>query len=241
MAAALKAGMRHLYMLDGSEVDVELETPWTERRNSRSRCIGAITFIDAAVGGTGFLDRAAREFHFVGQRAVDHLDHPNCQTACYRCLKAYQNQRHHNLLSWPRVIEDLRELSLSAPEALGRELDDDAAPSPWLDAYDAGVGSPLEHRFLRLFESQGFDVEKQVPISANDGEAPISIADFVLKGTRTAIYVDGAAFHQGKYLRRDCFIRDRLRQGNLGWQVVELAAGDLANKDKVVARLRTRT
>jgi superfamily II DNA/RNA helicase len=90
------------------------------------------------------------------------------------------------------------------------------------DEDDAGVGSPLELRFLRLFESQGFDVEKQVPISANDSEAPVSIADFVLKGTRTAIYVDGAAFHQGKYLRRDRFIRDRLRQGNLGWQVVEL-------------------
>ena len=50
----------------------------------------------------------------------------------------------------------------------------------WLKANGAGVGSPLELKFLRLFEEHGFHHEKQVPASPTDGGAPISVADFAV-------------------------------------------------------------
>jgi hypothetical protein len=71
------------------------------------------------------------------------------------------------------------------PAAVG-DVDD---PRPWLEAHAAGVGSPLELRFLRLFEAHGFHPAKQVPVAPRDGETPISIADFAVPERRLAIYI----------------------------------------------------
>lgn len=104
----------------------------------------------------------------------------------------------------------------------------------WLDAYAEGVGSPLELKFLKEFEKHGFLPEKQVPVSPNDGEAPISIADFAAPEKRLAIYIDGAAFHVGERLRRDPWIREKLRNGEPPWTVVELRVGDLRGINEII-------
>ncbi|MGQ9369061.1 DEAD/DEAH box helicase [Azospirillum sp. ST 5-10] len=238
LAAALRAGLRHLYMLDGAEIDAELEHHWTERTDGGARRLGAITFIDAAVGGTGFLERAAREMHLVAARALDHLDHPNCQSACYRCLKSYQNQRFHEHLHWPRIEADVAALAAAAPTPVPLAAADTDDPRPWLDAYAEGVGSPLELRFLALFRKHGLAVDKQVRLSADPGGPCITVADFVITGTRVAIYVDGASFHTGENLRRDRFIRDRLRNGSIRYIVEELTARDLQRGGTLVEALR---
>lgn len=233
---ALWMGMRHLFMLDGSELEFELE-PMCKMSAPAPHVKGVLTFIDTAVGGSGFLERAAEQFHQVAAHAIEHLDHADCESACYRCLKSYNNQRHHQYLAWPVILPDLEHLSLSAPVTLTLDNRDENDPKPWLDAYAAGVGSPLELKFLRLFEQHGLSVDKQVPVAANAGEHPISVADFVVKGTRTAIYIDGAAFHRGQRLRRDRIIRDKLRNGNLGWRVVVLTAKDLQQGEQLVKNL----
>jgi hypothetical protein len=56
-----------------------------------------------------------------------------------------------------------------------------------VDLYAAGVGSPLEHAFLRLFEQHGLTVEKQVAIGPDLNGPAISTADFVVSGARVAI------------------------------------------------------
>ncbi len=95
--------------------------------------------------------------------------------------------------------------------------------------------SPLELKFLRLFEQYNFDPQKQVPIPE---EAPISIADFAMPKERLAIYIDGAAFHTGGNRLRDKFIRDRLRGANPPWHVVVLYAADLAKGKALVEELK---
>jgi hypothetical protein len=107
-------------------------------------------------------------------------------------------------------------------------------PTPWLEAFAAGVGAPLELGFLRLFEQHGFHPEKQAPVAPADGRPPISIADFAVPSRRLAIYVNGAAFHVGARLRRDRIIRNRLREGSARWNVVELRAADLARGGTLV-------
>jgi len=99
------------------------------------------------------------------------------------------------------------------------------------------VGSPLELKFLRLFEQHGFHPQKQVPVAPNLGDLPISIADFAVSERRLAIYIDGAAFHVGQNLRRDRFIRRRLREGSPPWRVEELRAADLARGAGLVQQL----
>ena len=65
----------------------------------------------------------------------------------------------------------------------------------------------------------------------------ISIADFAVPQKNLAIYVDGASFHVGARLRRDRFIRNRLREGTKQWRVVELRAADLQRGANLVREL----
>ena len=232
---AVRAGMRLLYALD--EAEIEFEGPWITGEGTERHGRIALSFIDPNIGGSGYLPRIADQFHLVARRALDHLAHEGCESACYRCLKSYQNQRYHDRLCWPRVVADLEALAERPPEPRPLEVGDLDDPRPWLEAYAAGVGSPLELRFLRLFEEHGFHPAKQVPVAPSDGEPAISVADFAVPERRLAIYVDGAAFHVGQNLRRDRFIRERLRGATPPWRVEELRASDLRSGRELVQRL----
>ena len=235
---SLLQGMRRHFALDLNELDFELEGPWDTQHESQTLSKISLTFIDSSLGGSGYLPKIAEDFHQVAARAIQHLDHPNCETACYRCLKAYQNQRHHDQLCWPLAIESLEDLAASASQKRSLQLGDIDDPRPWLDAYAAGVGSPLELKFLHLFEQHGFHPQKQVPVSPSDIEPAISVADFAVPERRLAIYIDGASFHVGANLRRDRFIRNRLRQGSTAWRVEELRAGDLSRGAELARSLQ---
>jgi hypothetical protein len=198
----------------------------------------SLTFIDPSLGGTGYLEHAAEDFHLIARSALDHLDHPGCDTACYRCLKSYANQRFHDALCWPLAAPTLEVLAAERPERQPVEMGDIDDPGQWLEAYAAGVGSPLELKFLRLFEQHGFHPDKQVPIALREGDSPISIADFTVPAHRLAIYIDGASVHVGSNLRRDRHIRDRLRNGDPPWQVEELDARNLREGKALIERLR---
>jgi hypothetical protein len=230
-------GIQHHFMLDPAELDFELEGPWNTGEAEARYGQLSLAFIDPSLGGSGYLDRVAHDFNLVARRAIEHLDHPGCDTACYRCLKAYQNQRYHEQLAWPQVIPTLEELASGPPQSRPLQTGDIDDPRPWLEAYAAGVGSPLELRFLRLFEQHGFHPQKQVPVAPSDSQAPISVADFAVPERRLAIYIDGAAFHIGQNLRRDRYIRDRLRNGTPPWRVEELRARDLCEGQRLVERL----
>ena len=227
---SLLAGIQHFFMLGSGELDFELEGPWQTGDAEARYSMLSLAFIDPSLGGSGYLVRIAEQFHKTAEQAIEHLDHPDCETACYRCLKSYYNQRYHQELRWPQVMPALEGLAGAAPQHRARETGDIDDPRPWLEAYAAGVGSPLELAFLRLFDVHDFHPQKQVPVAPSPGEPPISIADFAVPERRLAIYIDGAAFHVGQRLRRDRFIRDRLRHGNPPWRVEELRAADLCKE-----------
>jgi len=238
---ALRIGMIRYFALSDRDIDFELEGTWITKSGETTFHQASLAFIDSNFGGSGYLARIAERFNVVARTAIEHLRHEGCETACYRCLKAYENQRYHDYLSWPRITGDLESLAIAAPQQRPLRVDDIDNPQPWLEAYEQGVGSPLELRFLRLFEQYGFLVEKQVPVSPSDAETAISVADFAVPQARLAIYIDGAAFHVGKNLRRDIFIRNRLRNGSPPWQIVELRAADLNRGESLVEHIRGLT
>ena len=135
-------------------------------------------------------------------------------------------------------MDALEELAQIVPKSRPLETGDVEDPGPWLEAYEAGVGSPLELKFLRLFEQHGFSPQKQVPVGPSDSESPISVADFAVRERHLAIYIDGAAFHTGERYRRDRFIRRRLKEATPPWTVEELRATDLGQGAQLVERLR---
>ena len=138
-------------------------------------------------------------------------------------------------------MSHLEALAAAPPERQPTAVGDIDDPGPWLEAYAAGVGSPLELRFLRRFEQHSFHPAKQVPIAARVGESPISIADFAVPERHLAIYIDGASVYVGSNIRRDRHIRTRLRNGDPPWQVEELRAQDLSAGAALVERLTMTT
>lgn len=235
---ALRRGMLKEFALSEDDIDFQFEGAWEVHSGDETYLQAVLTFIDPNLGGSGYLQRIAETLHVASSQALDHLRHPDCDSACYRCLKAYDNQRYHDALSWPRVVSDLESLAAVRPSSQPLDLGDILDPRPWLEAYAAGVGSPLELRFLQLFEKHGLKVEKQVPVSPSDSEPPISVADFAIPERHIAIYVDGASFHAGSNLRRDRYIRDRLSIGSPPWKVVELRSGDLSRIGDIIAHIR---
>jgi very-short-patch-repair endonuclease len=133
-------------------------------------------------------------------------------------------------------MPDLETLAIAEPETIPMQRGDSDDPSPWLEAYDAGVGSPLELKFLRLFEKHGIEVEKQVPVGPGPGGRPISQADFKVKDKKILIYIDGASFHTGNRLRRDRAIRKSLTEGAEGWKVLEFTAQDFIDATATILR-----
>ena len=93
-------------------------------------------------------------------------------------------------------------------------------------------------KFLRLLEEHGVALEKQVAVSADLDGSKMSQADFQVIDIKVLIYVDGAAFHKGARLRRDRVIHEKLRNGSIGWKVVEFRYPDLFKGAALVAELK---
>jgi hypothetical protein len=161
-------------------------------------------------------------------------------------LEAYDNQRRQN-----ELVEKVNKLG--HPVLPGRGVGKDPTWPPEQSILIIGIRRDDAIQLGRAFEQlaiifkqidqvtelvPGFYPAKQVPVSPGDGIRVISIADFAVPTSRLAIYIDGASFHVGEDLRRDRFIRLRLRQGNPPWTVEELRTADLGLGGTLVERLK---
>jgi hypothetical protein len=168
---------------------------------------------------------------------------PEIQQRYQESLADYKQQLKAAQAEWAaRETERIACLQrLAGTPPMGQRLDqkDGDDPKPWLEAYAAGVGSPLELKFLKLFQAHGFNPEKQMDVSPEVGQPAISVADFGVRETQLAIYIDGAAFHTGKNGCRNRFIRSRLENGAPPWKVVVLTAIDLKRGDELVKMLKS--
>jgi len=112
---ALRIGMLRHYALSEEDIDFELEGEWAVKSGEISYRQASLAFIDPNLGGSGYLARIAGNFDRIAETTLQHLDHPNCQTACYRCVKSYRNQRHHEYLKWPGIVGDLEAVKAMHP------------------------------------------------------------------------------------------------------------------------------
>jgi very-short-patch-repair endonuclease len=237
---ALLAGAERLFALSSRDFEVVFEAVRTvPGPNGDPTRQGILTFIDPNLGGSGYLEKLAARLPEVAAGALHHLDHDDCEAACYRCLKSYDNQRHHNLLKWPLVVSALEGLRDEIPAVLPLDAVDVNDPRPWREAFEAGVDSPLEHRCLLLLNSAGLTPQKQYSIQS--GGRLITIADFAFPEQRLAIYVDGASIHLGQVLCRDHRIEHRLQQLNEPWSVLRLRRRDIDFlPQETLARIQAR-
>jgi very-short-patch-repair endonuclease len=93
--------------------------------------------------------------------------------------------------------------------------------------------SELEALFLELVEGYGLAVpERQVDLG--DGDSWIGRVDFLFRGARLVVEVDGAEFHDGLADRRRDAERDE-RLEAAGWTVLRFRWDDVVNRPAAVA------
>lgn len=229
LGEALLVGAQRHFALSPDDLGVLWEGVHTLETNGKKIQQGVLTFIDSRLGGSGYLRKLVTELSGVAQQALKHLDHDNCETACYRCLKNYQNQRLHDRLRWPLVTSTLAGLAEENPQELPLTAADYSDPAPWKEAFGAGCASPLEHRFLKMMEGAGLSPQKQYPIADDSGKV-FTVADFAFPEKRIAIYVDGLAFHKGDRLRRDKAIETKITTSNHPWIIFRVNIKTLNSK-----------
>jgi ATP-dependent helicase YprA (DUF1998 family) len=238
LGEALLAGAERHFALSANDLNALWEGTHEVKVGETVTRQGVLTFIDPNIGGSGYLRKLVEELPQVARAALEHLDHDGCDTACYRCLKTYLNQRWHSVLRWPVVTSTLAGLAEVAPEPRPLDTIDLNDPAPWAQAFAAGCASPLEYRCLQLLENAGYAPAKQYPI--NDGGLPFTVADFAFPDRRVAIYVDGLAFHTGSRLRRDRAIEERLQNMVHPWKILRFTARDVYhNQDSLLAQVES--
>ena len=93
--------------------------------------------------------------------------------------------------------------------------------------------SELEARFIELTRSHGLPTpERQVELG--DEDSWIGRVDFLFRGARLVVEVDGAAFHDGLLDRRRDAERDARLQA-AGWTVLRFRWDDVVNRPAAVA------
>jgi very-short-patch-repair endonuclease len=238
---SLLAGAERLFALTSRDFEAQFEGMRTRPGPGGDPAQeGILTFIDPNLGGSGYLERFAQRLPEVAAASLHHLDHEGCEAACYRCLKSYDNQRHHDLLSWPLVTSTLEGLREDAPVPVPLEAIDLNDPRPWREAFEAGVGSPLEYRCWVLLQAAGLCPLKQYPIADPTTGRTITISDFAFPDRQVSLYVDGASIHVGEVLRRDRRIEERLRGISPPWTVLRFGRKDIdANPQRTIEKIRS--
>jgi very-short-patch-repair endonuclease len=93
--------------------------------------------------------------------------------------------------------------------------------------------SELESRLIEMARRFGLpEPERQVDLG--DDESWIGRVDFVFRGARVVVEVDGAAFHDGLLDRRNDRERDE-RLTAAGWCVLRFRWDDVVNRPSAVA------
>lgn len=200
--ALLQAAAAHL-QIDPSELAVGVR-PWL---HSDGRLLGEVFLYDTLPNGAGYAEEVAAEIETILERARELCAEcpSQCETACYRCLLDYGNQRYHALLdrqlawdmiefvlegsepelSWGRQMQALQHLGHFALPDYSLEFDVtvDSRRVPGLLIIPGGRRVSLwPIHTLRVPAS-----EHIVPIARQSGTAPVFTSEFDL--TRRPFWV----------------------------------------------------
>jgi very-short-patch-repair endonuclease len=221
-AQALLLGMQ-LELFIGSREIGHFVRKWQDEIQDRY----SLVFYDTMPGGTGYLKRLIEELPRIAARAAQHLADCECESACYRCLMEFWNQRQHQLFDKQRVLSALQTLAHARPDAImAVPLD----PAAHFDSF-------LEAQFYALLAENRLPLPStQSVIRSRDGRHIIR-ADFRYEAQRLIILTDGREFHAGNAdsIRRDLDQRNRLSRE--GWRLLEFTYRDVIERPQHVLDL----
>jgi ATP-dependent helicase YprA (DUF1998 family) len=219
---ALRLGLQLELFVGSGEVDSFCRSVTEEGRERRS-----LVLYDTMPGGTGYLRRLVAELPRIAGRALHHLETCTCESACYRCLKDFWNQRYHELLDKRLVLTALRALTVPAD-----------TPAAKVDA-DVRFESFLEARFYELLQEAGLRLPKTQRIVRNADGRWIARADFTFEHPPLAVFTDGRQFHATLAGQVVADLEKRNELELSGTRVLEFTYGEVVERpDSVIEALR---
>lgn len=221
-AQAIKLGMQLQLSIGSGEVDSFIGQ-YEENGVMRHTLI----FYDTMPGGTGYLRRLLDELPAVAARALAHLEGCACETACYRCLMEFWNQRHHALFDKRLVLSALHALAAGTPQtATATPLDEETC----FDSF-------LEAQFYQLLRDAGLPLPKTQRVVRSANGRHIARADFAYEQNRLLILTDGRQFHTqtAAQIAHDLAQRNQLTQE--GWRLLEFTYQDVLHRPEYVVWL----
>jgi hypothetical protein len=219
---ALRLGLQLELFIGPKEVD-SFVRKWVEHGAERRELV----IYDTMPGGTGYLRRMVEDLPRIATRVVEHLLNCACQSACYRCLKEFWNQRAHDQLDKRLVIATLRTLGAAAVRPPGTPPE------------DVRFESFLEARFYDLLREAGLPLPKtQQLVRSGDGRYIVR-ADFRYETPPLVILTDGRAFHASEPLQVVADLDQRNRLEIAGYRLVEVTYADVeAGGDALIGLVR---
>ncbi|GJF12537.1 DEAD/DEAH box helicase [Mycolicibacterium cyprinidarum] len=138
----------------------------------------SMTLFDAVPGGAGHVLQVEENLERVMRTALRRVSECECgpETSCYGCLRSYQNQREHDLLSRGAAEQVLRRLVENQgsvdSQVVGQAVDTvpESLPDDWVRLYTAAFG-PEREVLLKLAEANvarpelGFESAGGIPVS----------------------------------------------------------------------------
>lgn len=213
---SLLAGARIMLEADSGEIGGFDRIALSESGSS----VTQIVLYESVPGGAGYLERLAKEIPEVARITAEMLDHPDCETSCYGCIRTYYNQREHDLLDKRLVLEFFR--NLSSQKTQSPEIIDIEAAQPTFNDY-LKTESPIEEILLQGIAEAG--IPSPTPqYEVIDSDEVITRADFAYVDEKILIFCDGKEYHSTPE-QRESDIEKRSRCRKLGYKVLAFPGG----------------
>ena len=200
-----------------------------------------LLLIDPVLGGSGLLRRLAEHLPAVAKAALQHLDGHECPDSCYRCLRTYRNQRHHQRLDWHLAVPYLRALTGETVVEAGKVQGIQPVPKnegpDWDEARAEGCESPQELNLLKAIRADGTLPEPVKQFEVWDGGRLLTRSDFAFPeaSPKVLIYVDGLEWHSSVRQRtHDSRITNRLQA--LGFRALRFLGTQVHHEPIVCVR-----
>ena len=171
LSEALAKAACSIMELDPTEVQSEYRPALTEfgPRGTQSE----IYLYDTLPGGAGFVARAGHLGTALFQKALEILEHCDCDRSCYRCLRSYKNKFEHDLLDRQLGSSLLRHLLTGEPATLDRKRTNESTDLLYQDLLRQDIGSIIVERNASLTVPGFGEVVVPILVRREDGSVRV--------------------------------------------------------------------